>query len=104
MISRSMWTADTASVTSTWAELPRALWLQTHKITFYSSTSPSPRIARVSVANEITPTRRKAVTKGGDRLDCTPELRHAGRRLIGDTLGMVDASLWISSRRAAGVW
>jgi hypothetical protein len=22
----------------------------------------------------------------------------------GDTLGMVDASLWISSRRAAGVW
>jgi hypothetical protein len=37
-------------------------------------------------------------------LDCTPELRHAGRRLIGDTLGMVDASLWISSRRAAGVW
>ena len=42
--------------------------------------------------------------KLGDRLDCTPELRHAGRRLIGDTLGMVDASLWISSRRAAGVW
>ena len=37
-------------------------------------------------------------------VDCTPELRHAGRRLIGDTLGMVDASLWISSRRAAGVW
>ena len=37
-------------------------------------------------------------------LDCTPELRHAGRRLIGDTLGTVDASLWISSRRAAGVW
>jgi hypothetical protein len=42
--------------------------------------------------------------KIGDTLDCTPELRHAGRRLIGDTLGMVDASLWISSRRAAGVW
>ena len=39
-----------------------------------------------------------------DTLDCTPELRHAGRRLIGDTLGLVDASLWISSRRAAGVW
>jgi hypothetical protein len=37
-------------------------------------------------------------------LDCTPELRHAERRLIGDTLGPVDASLWISSRRAAGVW
>jgi hypothetical protein len=30
---------------------------------------------------------------GGDIVDCTPELRHAGRRLIGDTLGMVDASL-----------
>ena len=40
----------------------------------------------------------------GDSVDCTPELRHAGRRLIGDTLGTVDASLWISSRRAAGVW
>jgi hypothetical protein len=45
-----------------------------------------------------------AAAKSGDSMDCTPELRHAARRLIGDTLGPVDASLWISSRRAAGVW
>lgn len=40
----------------------------------------------------------------GDSVEWTPWLRHAGRRLIGDTLGLVDASLWVSSRRAAGVW
>jgi Sulfatase len=42
--------------------------------------------------------------KPGDEMQWTPQLRHAGRRLIGDTLGLVDASLWSSSRRAAGVW
>jgi hypothetical protein len=108
MISRSMWTADTASVTSTWAELPRALWLQTHKITFYSSTSPSPRIARVSVANEITPTRRKAVTKGGDRPGVARDPGIPGirdRRNNHQTLGVIDLGAILSvSHPPSGIW
>jgi len=38
-------------------------------------------------------------------LDCTPELRHAGRRLIRGHLGrFVFIYISLSSRRAAGVW
>jgi hypothetical protein len=40
----------------------------------------------------------------GDGVDCTPELRHAGRRLIGDTSACFCFVSLISSRRAAGVW
>jgi hypothetical protein len=47
----------------------------------------------------------KVDDKPGDRLDCTPELRHAGRRLIRGHLGrFVFIYISLSSRRAAGVW
>jgi hypothetical protein len=50
------------------------------------------------------PLREPTARKPGDRMDCTPKLRHAGRQLIGDTSACFGFVLSISSRRAAGVW